>query len=101
MSALTYSEKLRDPRWQRKRLEVMNRDLSFSLLTKIVSHWEVHLHRNKKTNKIDLWIKWDKFSNRFIRKRYNAAAAPQKFHLDFTGGDFKFRIDPIPFCNCC
>lgn len=42
----TYSEKLRDPRWQRKRLEVLQRD-DFSCKFCSDAHTELHIHHLK------------------------------------------------------
>jgi hypothetical protein len=43
---MTYSEKLRDPRWQKKRLEILNRD-GFSCCLCGDKETELHVHHKK------------------------------------------------------
>ena len=50
----TYSEKLRDPRWQRRRLEVLNR-AGFCCQLCYDSETELHVHHNLYRRKTDPW----------------------------------------------
>lgn len=43
---MTYSEKLRDPRWQKKRLEILNRD-GFTCCLCGDKETELHIHHKK------------------------------------------------------
>jgi hypothetical protein len=43
---MTYSEKLRDPRWQKKRLEILNRDC-FECVLCGDKETELHIHHKK------------------------------------------------------
>jgi hypothetical protein len=43
---MTYSEKLRDPRWQKKRLEILNRD-GFACCLCGDKETELHVHHDK------------------------------------------------------
>jgi hypothetical protein len=46
MSETTYSEKLRDPRWQKKRLEILQRD-NFTCLLCGDKETELHIHHEE------------------------------------------------------
>jgi len=50
----TYSEKLRDPRWQKKRLEVLQRD-NFTCVKCEDSTTELHIHHLEYRGFIDPW----------------------------------------------
>ena len=50
----TYGEKLRDPRWQRKRLEIMNRD-KFRCTICNSSSSELHVHHGYYERNLDPW----------------------------------------------
>lgn len=50
----TYSEKLRDPRWQRKRLEIMNRD-KFTCRHCGDEHNELQVHHRKYYSGLAPW----------------------------------------------
>lgn len=52
MAELTYSEKLRDPRWQKKRLEVMQRD---GFKCQICGSIDIELHVHHKSYKDNPW----------------------------------------------
>jgi len=46
MAKLTYSEKLKDPRWQKKRLEILSRD-KFTCQLCSDKETELHIHHNE------------------------------------------------------
>lgn len=49
MAAKTYSEKLKDPRWQKKRLEILNRD-EFSCQKCCDDQSTLHVHHRRYSN---------------------------------------------------
>ncbi len=51
---MTYSENLKDPRWQRKRLEILQRDNFTCQLCKD-SETTLHIHHKKYFNKTNPW----------------------------------------------
>ena len=51
---MTYSEKLKDPRWQRMRLEVMERD-EFKCCSCFVEDKTLHVHHSYYTKGADPW----------------------------------------------
>lgn len=51
---MTYSEKLKDPRWQRKRLEIMGRD-SFMCLRCKSEKLTLHVHHKRYVRDSDPW----------------------------------------------
>lgn len=51
---MTYAEKLRDPRWQRKRLEILNRD-SFSCVKCGDKKEQLQVHHKKYIRNIEPW----------------------------------------------
>lgn len=51
---MTYAEKLRDPRWQRKRLEVLQRD-EFSCLACGDSESTLHVHHRLYLKRLEPW----------------------------------------------
>lgn len=54
MAENTYSEKLRDPRWQKKRLAILNRDKFKCRLCKD-DETELHVHHTYYTSDTDPW----------------------------------------------
>lgn len=51
---MTYNEKLRDPRWQRRRLEVLSRD-KFTCTLCGDKDTELHIHHKYYTDKVEPW----------------------------------------------
>lgn len=60
MSAKTYSEKLKDPRWQKKRLEILNRD-KFKCQSCGNGELTLHVHHTKYIRGNDPWDYKDNF----------------------------------------
>lgn len=51
---MTYSDKLRDPRWQKKRLEILNRD-AFTCVFCESTEKELHVHHRRYERGKDPW----------------------------------------------
>jgi hypothetical protein len=51
---VSYSEKLKDPRWQKKRLEVLQRD-GFACVACLATEKTLHVHHCCYTGKMDPW----------------------------------------------
>jgi hypothetical protein len=51
---MTYSEKLKDPRWQKKRLEILSRD-NFECQICLNNKLTLHVHHKKYISGVDPW----------------------------------------------
>lgn len=88
----TYSEKLKDPRWQKKRLEIFNRD-EFKCVLCGDDKSSLHIHHTYYKNGVDIWdypddslLTYCEFCHKIVEylKKENSVLIPIKFK--------KFRV---------
>jgi hypothetical protein len=101
---MTYSEKLKDPRWQRKRLEILNRD-GFKCLDCGDNRKTLHVHHKSYASGRDPWSYPDDNFITLCIDCHSQAHKKTPNLLSFNTSDaelWESGIKPIicPVCNC-
>lgn len=94
---MTYTEKLRDPRWQRKRLEIMNRD-GFRCKECKVSDATLNIHHGYYERGLEPWEYEDETLHTLCERCHEIAEEARR-HLYYTLSKMSafqhFKIDVI------
>lgn len=92
---MTYAEKLKDPRWQKKRLEILERD-NWQCMCCGAKDETLHVHHIFYFPRCDPWEVHNGFLVTFCKNCHNSRCetGPCERCQDFTSGDCEGAGDP-------